>query len=358
MIAATPAVRNKLMQNKRHFPAEWAPQDGIMLTWPHPHGDWAPWLKQVDEVYCNIARAVSRYEKLLIVCYDRAHQVHVTKLLSQHGIAIKQIQFHLVPSDDSWARDHGPVTILENGRPKLLDFGFNGWGGKFEAGQDDRISQTLYGQQAFADIDIEAWPLIMEGGSLDTDGQGTLLTTEQCLLTPTRNPHLNKAEVEVILQQSLGIKRILWLSKGELIGDDTDSHIDMLARFCDPQTLAYTSCDDATDPHYAPLKEMAEELKAFRTSDGKAYKLVALPIPKAIYNAEGDRLPGSYANFLIINGAVLVPVYGDAMDDVALERLRGCFPAHKVIAINCRALIEQFGSLHCVTMQMPKGILA
>ena len=328
-----------------------------MLTWPHPHGDWAPWLSWVDRVYSQIAKAVTDCESLLIVCYDRQHQAHITGLLRQQAIDTKRLHFYIVRSNDSWARDHGPITTLQNGVPMLLDFGFNGWGGKFEATLDDRINQSLYSQKAFADVDMEAWPMILEGGSIDSDGQGTLLTTEHCLLTPTRNPQLDKAAVEALLKTGLGVERILWLSKGELLGDDTDSHIDMLARFCDTNTIAYTSCNDAADHHYQPLQEMAEQLMTFSTAAGKPYKLISLPIPKPIYSADGQRLPASYANFLIINRAVLVPVYGDDNDTLALQRLAACFPGREVIGINCRALIEQYGSLHCITMQLPKGVL-
>lgn len=342
--------------SERHLPAEWFPQDGIMLTWPHPHGDWAPWLVQVEQVYCQIVKAVSVYEMVLIVCYDRQHQSHIKKLLRQQDIAPTQLLFYIARSNDSWARDHGPITVLQNGVTKLLDFGFNGWGGKYESRLDDRISQSLYSQGAFGHLDIEAWPLILEGGSIDSDGQGTLLTTEQCLLSPSRNPQLNKAQVEEKLKHSLGIDRILWLNKGELTGDDTDSHIDMLARFCSVDTLAYSSCDDESDPHYRLLGEMAAELAAFKMANGSPYKLVALPIPKPIHNQEGQRLPASYANFLIINQAVLLPVYGNEMDEIARQRLAGCFPDRQIISIDCRPLIEQFGSLHCISMQLPKGV--
>jgi len=328
-----------------------------MLSWPHPHSDWAPWLAQVDLVYCQIVRAVSQYEGLLIICYDQAHRFHIQQILQQQAIDSKRLQFHIIKTNDSWARDHGPVTVLHEGLPRLLDFGFNGWGGKYPAALDDRISQSLYSQHAFAKIDIEAWPFILEGGSIDTDGQGTLLTTAQCLLTPTRNPHYNKTAVENLLQASLGIDRVLWLTKGELMGDDTDSHIDMLARFCDTRTIAYTSCDDESDPHYLPLKAMQSELLGFKTSTGDPYQLVALPIPSPIYNQQGQRLPASYANFLIINQAVLLPVYGDKKDELASDRLGSCFPGRKIIRIDCRPLIEQFGSLHCISMQLPAGTL-
>ena len=341
----------------RYIPAEWYPQDGIMLTWPHPQSDWAPWLDKIDRLYCLLVKTISEFENVLLVCLDAQHRAHIRQLLIKESIDLACIQFHVIPSNDSWARDHGPITILKDGQPLLLDFAFNGWGGKYPADLDDRISQRLYSQSAFNKVDIEAWPLILEGGSIECDGEGTLMTTEQCLLNPTRNPGLDKNDLELALKQSLGISRVLWLDKGELIGDDTDSHIDMLARFCNPHTIAYTHCDNAHDPHYLPLKAMQQALAAFKTIEGAPYELVPLPIPDPIYNEAGDRLPASYANFLIINQAVLVPVYGDKNDALALQRLRDCFPDRKIIGINCRVLIEQFGSLHCISMQLPKGAL-
>ena len=328
-----------------------------MLTWPHPHGDWAPWLDRVEKTYCRLAEVITRFESLLIVCYDKRHQAHVQRLLNQTSARQDRLLFRIARSNDSWARDHGPITVQQGWQPRLLDFSFNGWGGKYDSRLDDAITQQLYNQHTFTDIDIEAIGLVLEGGSIESDGVGTLLTTTQCLLSPTRNPGLGKAELEGILKNTLGVERIHWLSEGELEGDDTDSHIDMLARFCNPSTIAYCSCDDPNDHHWAPLEKMKAELEALRDPHGQPYKLVPLPMPKPIYNKQGQRLPGSYANFLIINQAVLVPVYGDPHDELAVQRLQECFPGREVIAIDCRVLIEQFGSLHCITMQLPKGTL-
>ncbi|MDH5181888.1 MAG: agmatine deiminase family protein [Gammaproteobacteria bacterium] len=342
---------------QRVLPAEWYPQSGVMLTWPHPYGDWAPWLNQVEQVYLDLSRAITRSEQLLVVCFDDQHQRHIRTILNRAGIALDRVVFRNLPSNDSWARDHGPITILADGKPRLMDFGFNGWGQKYAATLDDLLSLRLYAEKTFADIDIESSGLILEGGSIDSDGQGTLLTTENCLLTPTRNPHLDKAAIEQILHDLLGVDRVLWLAEGELRGDDTDSHIDMLARFCDPATIAYTACENPADEHYAGLARMQAELEKLTDRNGKPYKLIPLPIPDPIYNAEGDRLPGSYANFLIINKQVLVPTYRDKRDQTALHRLRECFPNHEVVGIDCQPLIEQFGSLHCITMQLPQGVL-
>jgi len=340
----------------RTLPAEWAPQSGVMLTWPHSQSDWHANLAAVERVYLELARTICQHEKLLIVCYDVAHQQHIQALLQPH-VSLSQVVFARHKSNDSWARDHGPITVLEQHRPRLLDFQFNGWGGKYAHDLDNQISSAVHADGVFGSTPLDRVDIILEGGSIDSDGEGSLLTTRVCLCHPQRNPHLSVADIERQLMQLLGVERILWLEHGWLAGDDTDSHIDMLARFCDPHTIAYSTCEDREDEHYPALSAMQAELTTLRQRNGQPYKLVALPIPQAIFNQDGDRLPASYANFLIINEAVLVPQYGDPADAVALQRLTACFPEREVIGINCRAVIEQFGSLHCLTMQLPNGVL-
>ena len=328
-----------------------------MLTWPHSGTDWQPWLNEVEQVYAELAFYITQVEKLLIVCNSDAHRAHIQTVLANRKVSLKQISFFIIPADDSWSRDHGPISIYKDNKPHIIDFGFNAWGNKYEYHDDDLITQRLYNQKAFNNIDIEASNLILEGGSVDSDGQGNILTTEHCLLSPQRNPQLDKNLISTELEKLLGIKNIFWLSHGIIVGDDTDSHIDMLARFCDPETIAYTSCDDPDDEHYQELTLMRAELETLKTLSGQAYKLIPLPIPAVIYNQSGQRLPASYANFLIINGMVLVPVYNDANDEIAIMRLQKCFKDRKVIAIDCRALINQYGSLHCISMQLPEGVL-
>ncbi len=341
----------------RTFPAEWAPQSGVMLTWPHEHGDWADHLEAVEQVYLELARAICAHELLLVICYDPAHQQHIYQRLTAAGVATSQLRFVCLASNDSWGRDYGPITILDNGRPRLLDFQFNGWGGKYPHDLDNRINAGLQAAGIFGSNPLQPLGLVLEGGSIDSDGEGTLLTTRACLEHSGRNPQLTLSEIEQQLKSWLGVERILRLEHGALLGDDTDSHIDMLARFCDPRTIAYSVCSDPDDAHFTALSAMQQELDSLRRSDGQAYDLVALPIPRAIYNRDEERLPASYANFLIINGAVLVPQYHDPADAVALERLRACFPTRRVKGIDCRAIIEQSGSLHCLTMQLPAGVL-
>lgn len=341
----------------RLLPAEWAPQSGVMLTWPHRHSDWRPLLELVEPVFIAIASAVSQREDVLITVYDSGHRRHVEETLSEHGVDLSRLRFHIQASNDTWVRDHGPVTVFEDGHARLLDYTFNGWGGKFEATLDNRLTAGQHASGLFGECALEPQAVVLEGGSIESDGQGTLMTTRRCLLAPTRNPGMDAAAVETHLQQTMGAKRVLWLDHGALEGDDTDSHIDTLARFCSPDTIAYVRCDDPDDTHYAELQAMEVELQAFTRTDGKPYHLVPLPWPGAQYDEDGRRLPATYANFLIINRAVLVPTYADPVDAAALTILQDCFPDRRIIGIDCRPLIRQNGSLHCVTMQLPQGVL-
>jgi agmatine deiminase len=346
-----------MRQNCRpYLPPEWAPQSGVQLTWPHAHGDWAQRLDAVEPVFVEIAREIARRERVLIACHDEALRTHVTQRLKAADVDTGRVLLALAPSNDTWARDHGPITVVCRTEPLLLDFGFNGWGGKYAHDRDNLITQRLHQAGVFGKTPVETMELVLEGGSIEVDGAGTLLTTSQCLLAPTRNPGLSRAQIEQELSDLLGLKRVLWLEHGHLEGDDTDSHIDTLARFCDPHTIAYVACDDPADEHYDDLKAMERELQAFRAADGSAYRLVALPWPRAQFDADA-RLPATYANFLIINGAVLVPTYRDPADSTALARLQECFPDREIVGIDCAPIIQQYGSLHCLTMQIPVGVL-
>lgn len=341
-----------------YLPAEWEPQDGVLLTWPHAHSDWAPLLPEVEPVFIEIARQIALREQVIISCYHDAHVDHVRRRLEQAGVNLKRAHLYIVPSNDTWVRDHGPITVYQNNVPTLLDFTFNGWGGKFKADLDNQVTRHLHSLGAFGVTAMQTLDMVLEGGGIETDGAGSLLTTESCLLSPQRNPNLNKHQIEECLKTLLGMERVLWLKHGQLAGDDTDGHIDTLARFCDEQTITYVACDDPRDEHYVELQAMQAELKALRTREGKPYRLVPLPWPQAKFSDDGKRLPASYANFLIINGAVLAPTYDDPADAEVLVRLRTCFPDREVIDIPCLSLIKQYGSLHCVTMQLPAGVLS
>jgi len=336
---------------------EFAPQSGVMLTWPHPDSDWKNLLADVEPVYIAIARAICAREPLLVICLDDAHRAAVARQLDAAGIAPSARQLVLQPTNDTWVRDYGPLSVQRDGQTVLQDYAFNAWGGKYGSSLDDAVTGALCRAGVFGRTPCERHERVLEGGSIDVDGAGTLLTTARCLLAETRNPALGKAGVEAWFREQFGIEHVLWLEHGELAGDDTDSHVDMLARFCDTGTIAYTSCTDLRDPHFAALDAMECELRRLRTRDGTPYRLVPLPIPAPIHDAAGQRLPASYANFLTINGAVLLPVYADHADPVAAQALAGCFPGRAIVPIDCRALIGQFGSLHCATMQLAAGVL-
>tara|TARA_R110000787_G_scaffold20790_24_gene61938 strand:- start:1724 stop:2743 length:1020 start_codon:yes stop_codon:yes gene_type:complete len=332
------------------LPPEWTPQAAVMLTWPRQDGDFAKHFDQVEACFLNIATQISRFEAVWINCADGSESL--LPKLEAAGADTGRIRIHSVASDDVWVRDHGPITVLRDEQPVHLDFQFNAWGGKFEFQNDNLITRKLKLMGALS-APVESVDFVLEGGGIEVDGCGALLTTERCLLAPTRNPQLQRADIEQLLSRKLGVERILWLKHGDLQGDDTDGHIDTLARFCDERTIAYQACSDKNDPHFEDLANMEQELQALRRADGTPYRLFPLPLPSAIHDEDGKRLPAGYANFLIINGAVLVPAYGEAEDTQALDCLRPCFPDREIIGVNCRALILQYGSLHCVSMQIP-----
>lgn len=350
-----------LMPSQRarvRLPAEWERQSGVMLTWPHPQGDWGERLPAVHAAFVALASAIARFEPLLITCFDAAHQQQVVADLRAAKADLARIVFVLAPSNDVWARDHGPITVYQEGSlAVLLDFSFNGWGGKFPADADNLLTRRLQAAGAFGPVDCRRINWVLEGGSIDSDGQGSILTTRACLLAPNRNPGISEREVEIQLRDRLGAQRVLWLAHGALEGDDTDSHVDMLARFADPATIVYQSCDDPADSHYGELAAMRAELEDFRTLAGEPYRLLALPWPRARHDAEdGHRLPLSYANFLIVNGGVIVPQYDDPADAGALAVLREAFPEREVVGTPAMPLIVQHGSVHCVSMQLPAGV--
>ncbi|WKN41024.1 agmatine deiminase family protein [Tunicatimonas pelagia] len=342
------------MSSKRSFPAEWYPQSGVQLTWPHVQTDWQSTLDQVIPCYQRIAYEISLRQKLLVACPNinvvKEHLIHCDPA---------NVIYCEVPTNDTWARDHSGVTVLDNGQPVLLDFQFNGWGLKFPANLDNQITHQLYEQQVFSPT-VKYEPrknFVLEGGSLESDGEGALLTTEACLLSRNRNDHLTKEQIEEYLKETLGVQRILWLKNGYLVGDDTDSHVDTLARFCNSQTIAYVQCTDSDDEHYEALARMELELQQLRMQADEPYHLIPLPMAAAMYDEDDNRLPATYANFLIMNDVVLLPFYSLPQDEPAREVLQQAFPDRGIIGIPCEALVQQHGSLHCVTMQYPAEVI-
>lgn len=336
------------------LPAEWHPQSFIQLTWPHAGTDWAYMLDEVEECFARIATEIAAREPLLIV----APQPEEVRRQLAGRADMANIRFFACDTNDTWARDHAFLTLLTEQGPLLMDFCFNGWGLKFAADKDNRINRRLYASGLLQGRYVNGKDFVLEGGSVESDGRGTLLTTSSCLLAPNRNDTCGRAEIEARLKRLFCLKQVLWIEDGGLAGDDTDGHVDTLARLCPDDTIVYVQCRDREDEHYAPLCRMEEQLAAFRTPEGHPFRLLPLPLPAAIYDEGGERLPATYANFLVMNGAVLCPTYGQpALDAEALRVIGEAFPGRETVGIDCRPLIRQHGSLHCVTMQYPAPLI-
>lgn len=330
------------------------------MTWPHAETDWAPVLADAIDCFCNIAREIVIREPLLIVAQ---YPDEAKAELSKRNIPLSNITFAECKTNDTWARDHAFITCIDNETQKVVlrDFQFNGWGLKFASNYDNKINEESFSVIAnyYKDKGIEAnysnnLDFVFEGGSIESDGNGTLMVTSSCLLSDNRNNTLTKDDIEQRLKAYFNADRVIWIEHSWLAGDDTDGHIDTVARFCSPDSIAYVKCYDTQDEHYKELHAMEEELLALRTKDGKPYKLFPLPLPDACFDDEGNRLPATHANFLIVNGAVLVPTYNQpAKDNEALLQLQKAFPDKEIVGIDCRVLIIQHGSLHCSTMQYP-----
>ena len=339
------------------LPAEWEPQSAILLAWPHAGTDWAERLGDVEDTFIALVAAIARFEPVLLCVADDDVEAYARARLSSARIDMARVRFLPAPYDDTWLRDSGPITLRDasSGGFRLLDFRFTGWGGKFGAAQDDLLVERLHEAGTFLKSDRQSIDFALEGGAIDTDGAGTLLTTWQCL--HERHPGLDRDTLSRRLAGWLQQDRVLWLDHGYLEGDDTDAHVDTLARFAAPDAIVFQACDDPADSHYPELQAMGAEIAALRTRDGQPYRLFPLPWAQPILD-QGRRLAASYANFLIVNGAVLVPAYGDPADAAAAEVLGRAFPGREIVQVPCRALIWQNGSLHCQTMQLPQGIIA
>ncbi|GAB3788782.1 agmatine deiminase family protein [Dyella agri] len=337
------------------LPAEWEPQAAVLIAWPHAGTDWAERLAEVETTYVALAAAVVRFQRLVVVVADAGVRAHAEALLRGAGVDLDRIRFIELPYDDTWLRDSGPITLkADDGRFQLADFRFTGWGGKFGAEQDDALIAGLVAAGVFGQAGHRRIDWALEGGGIESDGAGTVLTTWKCL--HQRHPEQSREAMDAILMDSLHAGRILWLDHGYLEGDDTDAHIDTLARFAPGEHIVYQACDDAGDKHHGELARMGEELAALRTVDGRPYPLHPLPWAQPIVD-EGRRLAASYANYLIVDGAVLVPAYGDAADDEAARIIGSAHPGRVVVQVPCRPLIWQNGSLHCITMQLPAGLV-
>ena len=345
------------------FPAEWEPQSAILLAWPHAGTDWAERLGEVEDTYVALVSAITRFEPAVVCVADDDLEAYARARLASARVPMERVRFVQAAYDDTWLRDSGPVTLVPSsgrpagmpGAPCLLDFRFTGWGGKFEASRDDQLVQALRAAGTFSKNTSQTIDFALEGGAIETDGAGTLLTTWRCL--HERHPGETREALSRRLAEWLRQDRVLWLDHGYLEGDDTDAHIDTLARFAAPDAIVFQACDDPADSHYAELQAMAGELAALRTADGARYRLFPLPWPRPIVD-KNRRLAASYANFLILDGAVLMPAYEDPADAEAGRVLAEAFPGREIVPVPCRPLIWQNGSLHCLTMQLPAGVLA
>ena len=341
-----------------YLPPEWHPQHAIQLTWPHKDTDWAWIIEEAHLFYIELATTILKFENLIICVPDETLKNELAQKLVSSSFSCS---IYICPSNDTWTRDLGPISVFTNEQIQLQDFQFNGWGNKFPADLDNQLTSNLNKQQAYGAHKIAPIKFVLEGGSIESDGKGTLLTTKQCLLNKNRNPEYKENQICKLLTEQLGAKNILWLEHGDLIGDDTDAHIDTLARFAPNNSIIYQGCQDTSDEHFSGLLAMKNQLSTFKNEQGEPYSLIELPLPQAIFESnfnsdiqnQRHRLPASYANFLFINGAVLLPIYNVPQDSQAISIMQTALPNYEIIPIDCSILIRQYGSLHCITMQLP-----
>lgn len=344
----------------RRLPAEWEKHDCVMLAWPHEHTDWNYMLDEARDCFARIINAIAREECVLLVGPADLCRPSV----ESYGFPAHRVKFLDIPTNDTWARDFGGITVEVNGSLHILDFKFNGWGLKFAANHDNLVNRRVAalatsGKPVYKACLENRLNFVLEGGSIESDGNGTLLTTSECLLSPNRNGEFTREQVSSYLREAFGVERVLWLDHGALAGDDTDSHIDTLARLAPHDTIFYVGCGEEGDRNNDSLAKMREQLMTLRTLAGLPYNLVELPLPDPIYDEDGLQLPATYANFLITPRSVLLPVYNQPKKDfLAQQIMKIAFPTYDIIPIDCRALIRQHGSLHCVTMQFPVGAIA
>lgn len=339
------------------LPAEWAPQSAMLFVWPRRDGDWGTALQGARETIAQAAAAVAKDQPVIIIAPDEESQNDIESQRKFHGaLAARRnnVSIQQVPANDIWIRDFGPLTLFEHGQRSFLDCRFNGWGGKFPAQLDDQVAKALVSADRLGAGCYQRRDYLLEGGAIDSNDAGALLVTRCCLLGSARNPDDSEDQWNRRFREDLGIETVHWLDHGQLQGDDTDGHVDTLARFVGEAAIAYQGCDDPADSHYQPLNAMATQLQQLRQSNGQPYQLHALPLPQAQYDEDGRRLPAGYANFLIANQVVLVPQYNDPADTQARRIIAACFPQREIVAIDCRPLIRQNGAIHCAAMQIPK----
>ncbi len=327
------------------MPAEWAPHASTWTAWPHDDELWVGHLSGVRSEFAAFVNTIAAHEPVNLIVQDEESLKDAQSRLGSN------VTYHVIAHNDLWLRDSGPIFVMRDDFVALTDWEFNGWGAKFNATLDNEMPTHI---GSFLEAEPFDAAIVFEGGSIDVNGKGIALTTKQCLLSKERNPNLSEIEIQKQLYEFLGIDELIWLEDG-LEGDHTDGHIDTIARFVDEKTVVVAVTSDLTDPNHAVMKRNVEILTKFRSNDGTKLTIVPLELPKNRLELEGERLPPTYANFYICNGAVLVPLYNDPNDDLALATLKPCFPNHKVIGLTARNLITGGGAFHCVTQQQPKG---
>ncbi len=339
------------MIQKNRFPAEWERHGAVLMAWPHSATDWNYMLDEVRRCYLEIINAIiAAGEKVVLI----GPEAEMSDVVFPDGVYKVYVE-----TNDTWIRDYGPLTLTDGEDFTLLDFRFNGWGMKFAANFDNQVNRRLGELRVYERMPRSCKDFVFEGGSIESDGCGTLLTTEYCLMAPNRNEPMTRAQVEEVILSRLHGRKLLWITNGGLTGDDTDGHVDTLCRLAPGNSIVYTGCQDPDDEHYAPLRAMADELSGFTDADGNPFNLIELPLPDAEFDAEGERLPATYANYLVLEHAVLMPTYAQPEKDrLAADMLRIVYPDREIIGIDCRALIQQHGSLHCATMQLPASALS
>lgn len=330
------------------WPAEWEPHASTWVSWPHNRNSWPEHFEPVPEEFAQFVRTLAQFEPVNIEAGGAEVLAEARRLVGH----LPNVHIHNFPTNDAWCRDHGPI-FLSGPRelpPALVDWEYNAWGGKYPPFDLDNASP----QRIAALLERERFSpgIVLEGGAIDGNGCGTILTTEMCLLNPNRNANLDRAGIEGYLRDYLGAQKVLWLSGGEIEGDDTDGHIDQLARFINPTTIVAASCDDPSDANYAPLRENLQQLRAMTDQDGRPFTIVELPLPRPLY-CDGQRLPAGYCNFLIVNGGVIVPQFGDPNDARAIAILQALLPQHRVVGSPSLNLIWGLGSFHCLSQQEP-----
>lgn len=336
--------------NHMRMPAEWEPVSQVLLAWPHRDTDWAYMLDRVEACYIKLAEAIVPHAPLVIITHEPARIMQLLSHLPQSRITYAEYL-----TNDTWIRDFGPITTVDDSQHVLMnDFMFNGWGLKFRADRDNLATRHLMQDGLLPGEYRNRLGFVLEGGSIESDGKGTIMTTSRCLMSPNRNGDLTREEIEQRLSDYLGARKVLWVNHGGVEGDDTDGHIDTLARFAPHDTIIYAAAPVGSFTDYDDLKAMAADIREFRTADGRPFNLIELPMPEKIIEPEsGEQLPATYANYLVVNDAVLVPTYNQPQNDrLAIQLIRAAYPDHEVVGVDCTTLICQHGSLHCATMQI------